>query len=408
MKWLNVAHAALIVCLIQSSPLAAQSDVPVKERLTGFVLRGDVSGAVSGYDSDRNGFDDPNQLIKYKNGSGQVLESAIGNYVDGLVVQVEWKHLQQTRNGGISSNNVIDQAIAAVKDWNANNDNQLGLKIRVFAGVYSPKWLTQHVHNGQLKLRNCENGTNATKDEVCGLKVYFKNNKSGILPSYWKPSFRTAWEDFQTKLAAKYNSEEVVQEIAVSGCMTHHAETMWRNKGDYNRPDGRHNIEAMMDVGLTLAKDKECLNWQIEVAADKWPNTYIGMAYNMWNNYRIENGELKWTLGRQFTEELMQKCIDEAGHFCVLGNNSLGVSDIGDEKQNNDVTYYLKAFGAAGHKVYVQTETKIDRQYDALNHAANKLYSKMGELPTISAMNKFSETFLSGNDMQGARNNLKN
>ncbi|MGI2259396.1 hypothetical protein [Shewanella sp. GXUN23E] len=416
MKWLAAVNAAIMVCLLQSAGFAEELDAgqtespEIKERLTGFLLRGDVSGEVSGYQSDRNGFDDPNQLIKVRNSSGQIVEEAIGKYVDGLVVQVEWKHLQDSANGEIqhySEGNVIDKAIAAVNAWNASNENQLGLKIRVFSGVYSPKWLTQHVHNGKLTLRNCENGSNATNDEVCGLKVYFKNDKIGILPSYWKPAFRTAWEDFQSKLAAEYNGISVVREIAVSGCMTHHAETMWRNKGDYNRPDGRHNIEVMMDVGLTVAKDKECLGWQIEVAAEKWPNTYIGMAYNMWNNYSIDDGQLVWTPGKKFTDELMQKCIDEAGTFCVLGNNSLGVSDIGDEESQGDVTYYLKSYGDVGHNIYVQTETAIDSQYDALNHAADELNATMAELPTIKAMNNFDETFLSGSQMQGARNNLK-
>lgn len=395
---------AIILAGIHFGLLADEVVVPGKDRLTGFVLRGDVSGAINGSTSNRNGFDDPTTEIDVEISQGNIEKQSIGHYVDGLVVQVEWKHLQTTAGGEITESNEIEKAVQAIEDWNAANTNQLGLKIRVFAGVYSPKWLT---HKDDGKLRNCENGKNATKTEVCGLKVYFKNNKQGILPSYWKPSFRTAWEDFQTKLAAKYDVKSVVQEIAVSGCMTHHAETMWRNKGDYNRPDGRHNIEAMMDVGLTLKEDKECLEWQIEVAANKWPNTYIGMAYNMWNNYKIENDELKWTPGKKFTNELMQKCIDEAGSFCVLGNNSLGISDIGDEESMGDVTYYLKSYGTAGHNIYVQTETKIDKQYQALNHAANILSAKMGELPTIKAMNKASTTFLSGTNMQNARSNLK-
>ncbi|EOD77640.1 hypothetical protein D515_03642 [Grimontia indica] len=404
MKSLIKSVLALLL-ILNANPALAEP----KERITGFVLRGDVDGSVNNFTSDRNGYDDPYQLVSVETSDGQIEQKPIGEYIDGLVVQVEWRHLQKEEAGPITENNVIDQAIARVNEWNNDPEttNTLGIKLRVFSGVFSPKWLTYHWHKGKYKLKNCEKGQNATAEEMCGVRAYFKNNKQGIIPSHWKLSFRTHWRDLQEKLADKYDNVPVIRELAVSGCMTHHAETMWRNKGDYNRPDGKHNVQALLNGGMTLESDKSCLRWQIKVAAKKWDNTPIAMAYNMWNDYEVVNDELIWTTKPQFTKELMDKCIEEADTNCILGNNSLGLNDIGDENNTDDVTYYLKEFGDAGHHIYVQTETTIDHQWVALNHAADVLNAQMGELPKIKAMNKESPTFLTGSNMQNARNNLK-
>ncbi|MCL1039133.1 hypothetical protein L2750_18545 [Shewanella submarina] len=352
----------LLLCAVSTT-----SVVEAKPRLEGFVLRGDHSGAVG----ERNHFDNPNG-------------STWATHVDGIVVQAEWAHLQPTKNGPISSNNVIDQAIAAVEQWNSANPNHtLGIKLRVFSGIYSPAWVSE---------------------ETGSFYAQYKNGKEGELPFYWKNKvFRPLWRDFQSKLAAKYDAESVVREVAVSGCMTHNAETMWRNPRDNSRDDGRKNIDIMIENGLTLAKDENCLQWQIRVAANKWPNTHIGMAYNMWKDY--ENG---WAKKPAFVDSLMDYCLERAPGRCILGNNSLGLNDIGDENKTDDVTYYLKRKGGAGNLIYIQTETVATDIHQAINHGADKLHAAMAELPKLKAMNKVSPDYLGGTDMQDARLNLKN
>jgi hypothetical protein len=353
--------ATLLVCLTASS-----AQVSAKDRLEGFVLRGDHSGTPG----QRNHFDNPNG-------------SSWANHVDGIVVQAEWAHLQPTKNGAIKSNNILDQAISAVTTWNnAHPSNKLGIKLRVFAGIYSPAWVGSET--GQFFAQ-------------------YKNSKQGNMPFYWKnKKFRPLWSNFQTKLGAKYDSHPLLREVAVSGCMTHNAETMWRNPRDNNRDDGRKNIDIMRDNGLTLAKDENCLKWQIRVAASKWPRTHIGMAYNMWKDY--ENG---WAKKPAFVNTLMDYCLQQAPGRCILGNNSLGVTDIGDENNSSDVTYYLRRKGNAGNPIYIQTETKADNIHRAINHGADRLHGAMAELPKLSAMAKVSSTYLQDDPMQDARLNLK-
>lgn len=351
----------LLVFLTASSAL-----VDAKNRLEGFVLRGDHNGTVGL----RNHFDNPNG-------------SSWANHVDGIVVQAEWAHLQPTKNGAIRSSNVLDDAIAAVTTWNnAHPANKLGIKLRVFAGIYSPAWVG--LETGQFFAQ-------------------YKNGKQGNMPFFWKArKFRPLWSNFQTKLGAKYDNHPLLREVAVSGCMTHNAETMWRNPRDNNRPDGKTNIQIMRNNGLTLRKDENCLKWQIRVAAKKWPKTHIGMAYNMWQDY--ENGNAKKPA---FVNSLMDYCLQQAPGRCILGNNSLGLTDIGDENDRNDVTYHLRRKGNAGNPIYIQTETVATNIHRAINHGADRLHGAMAELPKLKAMNKVSPTYLQSNSMQDARLNLQ-
>jgi hypothetical protein len=355
----------------QDSIRSGLKSVSMKERLKGFVLRGDADGSVG----QRNHFDDPN-TSSYE----------FGNYVDGLVVQVEWAHLQPEPSGEITSNNVIDQAIEAITEWNTNHaSNPLAIKLRVFAGIYAPGWVA---------------------DTTNGFMVYYKNDKQGMLPKYWwKNRYRPIWEDFQNKLAAKYDHLDIIGEVAVSGVMTHNAETMWRNLGDESRPDGRTNIEVMIENGLTLAKDEDALKWQVEAAANAWQQTPIALAMNMWKDY-----ENNWTAKPSFVQELIDHCQIVCGDRIIIGNNSIGLSDVekDDAYDSGDVLYYLReAFENKGMNIYVQTETVADTIHRAINYAEKNIGAEMAELPKLIAMDKFREDYLKKAAMQNARNELK-
>lgn len=343
----------------------------VKPRLKGFVLRGDADG----HPGNRNHFDNPNTS-----------EYNFGNDVDGLVVQVEWAHLQPDPSGEIIENNIIDQAIEAVILWNETHpENPLAIKLRVFSGIYAPAWVVE--------------ATN-------GFMVYYKNGKAGMLPKYWWANrYRPLWEDLQNKLAAQYDHLDIIREVAVSGVMTHNAETMWRNPGDMNRPDGRSNIEVMMENGLTITKDEKALKWQITAAANAWQKTHIALAMNMWKDY-----ENNWAAKPAFVEELIEHTISVCGARGIVGNNSIGVSDAeqDDAYNNGDVLYYLReAYETKGANIYVQTETIADDIHQAIKYGQEIIGAEMAELPKLKAMNKYSRDYLSGTDMQNARSDLK-
>jgi len=75
----------------------------------------------------------------------------------GLVIIATWKQLQPTPDSEIGDNNVIDQALAEVRAYNARNpDRPLAVKLRVWGGFEVPDWAMrlgggapiQTVHNG--------------------------------------------------------------------------------------------------------------------------------------------------------------------------------------------------------------------------------------------------------------------
>ncbi len=100
---------ALAIMLMGITALEA-----AKPKLEGFVLRGDVASGSPGL---RNHFDNPNG-------------SSWASSVDGIVVSAEWAHLQKRRNGPITSNNIIDRAVAAVKSYNRGKDKSKHLHVK--------------------------------------------------------------------------------------------------------------------------------------------------------------------------------------------------------------------------------------------------------------------------------------
>jgi hypothetical protein len=355
----------------QPEPEVKSVDQSLKPRIKGFVLRGDADG----YPGFRNHFDDPNTS-----------EYDFGRHVDGIVVQVEWAHLQPEPWGEIVENSIIDQAIAAIEQWNSNQpDHPLYIKLRVFSGIYAPAWVA---------------------DTTNGFMVYYKNGKEGMLPKYWWANrYRPLWEDLQLKLAAKYDEVDIIREVAVSGVMTHNAETMWRNPGDLSRPDGRANIDVMQENGLTMAKDEAALKWQIDAMSAVWKKTHIALAMNMWKDY-----ENNWAAKPAFVEDLIEHMLEVCGTRAVIGNNSIGLADTTNDDANDpgDVLYYLKqAFETSGAKIYIQTETVADRIHEAILYGQQNIGAEMAELPKLKAMAKYDTNYLSGSLMQDARMKLK-
>jgi hypothetical protein len=59
----------------------------------------------------------------------------------GLVIIATWKQLQPTPTSEIGENNVIDQALADVRAYNARNPAKpLAVKLRVWGGFEAPDW----------------------------------------------------------------------------------------------------------------------------------------------------------------------------------------------------------------------------------------------------------------------------
>ena len=341
-----------------------------KPKIEGFILRGDVP---SGAPGSRSHFDNP-----FDSGASW------GDKVDGIVITAEWADLQKSKYGEIESDNIIDQAINTITKWNVTRPKSewIYLKLRVFSGIYSPSWVGESVGS---------------------MYVNYKNSKQGTLPYFWESDFSVYWADFQKKLGQRYDNNPLLLDVALSGCMTHNAETMWRNYGASNTT----SIEDLKDKGLTVAKDERCLLHQLDVAANSWKSTNISMAINGWKNYEgTKSARGHYPLKTSFLTSMVNHCKSLLGNRCIVGNNSVGLKSVENE-EHTDSDNALSNVAGYGNETYVQTTTKADDIHEAATYAANKLHASAVELPKLRELNKVSSTYLGDSEMQTARNLLK-
>ncbi|MGI2258934.1 hypothetical protein [Shewanella sp. GXUN23E] len=419
--------------LLLSAPLSAKP--PIK----GFVSRGDLDSTVDGWTSNRNGFDDPFTLIDDQGTPGDTSDDLLlGHLVDAIMVQAEWRTLEPTE-GNLATNNVVDQAIRKVSDWNtAHPNNPLSIKLRVFAGMYSPKWLALN-NNGNPIMCSTAHLTN---ENLCFVNISTKNGKNGYIPSYWKSAYATKWQNFHSLMAGRYDSRGLIREVSLGGCAVANDESFWRHKGDDtpNGNDGVHVIRHLMNKGLTLEKDKNCLKNTQFSAMSAWSKTNIGVAYNVWFDYEANGNDLIWTQNLSFTRTAMQKCVDKFGSRCNIANNSYGNRDIGDEDDSNKISFWLKLAGteATWHNLaskfsfirdaqntYIQTEVwaaKKDENNQFIGGEANEIHTAIlvahdkmkihsAEIPKLRDLKRYdtylNDIYLSSTRVQNVRAALK-
>jgi hypothetical protein len=210
--------------------------------------------------------------------------------VTAFVVNVTWAQLQLSPDGPIAANNPIDQAITAARDIGPN----MGVKIRLLAGVDAPNWVKQ-LDGGPVSVFS-------TQDQT-----------GGTIGRFWTADFGRAYGDLWDKLAAEYDAVPQIREITVARCMTVFDETFIRDTSD---PASAQNL---LDAGFTTAADQTCIQQEI-ADGSAWKHTRIGVAFNPYQEV-LPGGVAK--TDEAFTESMMSYCRATLGAQCVLENNSI-------------------------------------------------------------------------------------
>ncbi|MBV8986689.1 MAG: hypothetical protein JO248_19825, partial [Acidimicrobiia bacterium] len=208
--------------------------------------------------------------------------------VRGWVVKAYWKDLQPTADGPIAANNAIDQAIAAARRLG------VGLKVRVYAGIYAPDW---------AKSRG------GSPVDV----VDPQNSQQGTVGRFWTEEFGATYADLQQKLAAKYDDVAEVREVVVSRCTTFFAEPFLRDKGE------KTSVDNLLSAGFNFGADQTCEREEID-AHKVWAHTHSDVAFSPYQN--IEKKGVRST-DEGFTQTMMQYCRTNLGARCVLENNAI-------------------------------------------------------------------------------------
>jgi hypothetical protein len=212
----------------------------------------------------------------------------------GFVVNVHWSALQPAQGGPLAPDNAIDQAITTVRTLNSTYHLDLGLKLRVLAGVWAPNW-AKDLDGQPIQLINPQNGA------------------EGTIGRFWSSAFGLAYDQFEGLLAAKYDNVPEVSEVTITRCTTFYDEPLIRDSGY------KPNDTALLAAGFTVAADENCQRQEIDEAT-VWQHTHSDLAFNP---YEVVNAEGFVSTDEPFTESLMEYCRQVLGTACVLENNSL-------------------------------------------------------------------------------------
>jgi hypothetical protein len=218
--------------------------------------------------------------------------AAYTSVMGGFVVNVHWSDIQPEANGPIAADNAIDQAIATLHQIDPSG--KMGLKLRLFAGIYAPDW-AKSIDGPRIPIRDPATGA------------------SGTVGRFWSAGFGAAYADLMSKLAAKYDSVPEVREITISRCTTAYAEPFIRDAGD------AATVNALLQAGFTVSADESCLREEIDAHA-VWVRTRSDLAFNPYQ--RLDGGRRG---DEAFTESMMDYCRATLGARCVLENNSIRV-----------------------------------------------------------------------------------
>lgn len=244
---------------------------------------------------------DPQTGLKPLLGGIVAIESApdqadLMGALGGVSVSVPWRVLQPVDEDALGDTSQVDRAIAAVRAWSTRCDRDIGLRVRVLAGISAPPWAVEAAGAPVL-----------VKDPVDG--------KEGAAARFWTPSFGRAYDRLQRLLAARYDDVPEVREVSVSRCTTVYAEPFIRQASDAS------TVASLRDAGYTDELDQACQQSALE-AHRVWQHTRSGYALNPAALFDGPGG----AAGRRSAEVPLAAaatCRRLLAQRCVLENNSV-------------------------------------------------------------------------------------
>jgi hypothetical protein len=214
--------------------------------------------------------------------------------VSNFVVAANWSDLQPQPDGPIVRNNAIDRGIAEARAMEAAHKGLIvGIKLRVYAGIDAPDWV-KNLGGAPLPVFSPQSGV------------------SGTVGRFWTPAFGAAWDQFQSKLAAIYDTVPEIREQVIARCTTVYDEPFVRQREGISRAE-------FVAAGYTVAADETCQRQEIQEAAAVWHHTRSVLTLNPFQPLTAKPG----TTDEAFTQQMMAYCRKLMGPRCVLENNSI-------------------------------------------------------------------------------------
>jgi hypothetical protein len=217
----------------------------------------------------------------------------------GIVINATWDAIEPTQ-GGAPDFSTVDAALTQVRTYNAQNAAApLGVKLRVYQGANAPAW-AKAIDGGPVNIvRNpagCPSGS-------CPLTV----------GKFWSANYIAAWRDFQATLAAKYDDEPLIKQVAITSCAPQTDEPFVPTVDPTAKA-------AQAAAGYTDDAEKACLTGALDDYA-AWKNTLLDFTFNTFTNSGLDDGGAG--TDPTFTTGLMNTCRSQYPARCVLDNHAL-------------------------------------------------------------------------------------
>jgi hypothetical protein len=254
----------------------------------------------------------------------------------GIVIQATWKQIQPYTKDDFDTS-VIDNALSQTAydtDHNINGDNvtdyntsvtqsttlqppnnrTIGVRLRIFAGCSSgdndaPEWAMKTDPGFPIYVTAEYN----QKPETCEVGQFWNTNSN----------YAMAWRNLQSKLAAKYDTNPLIQEVSITSCTSFSAEPFFLNlvgptyttqyPPPVNLPPSP--TDALQSNGYTDAAYYECLTKAIDDYAP-WQATRLEFSFNGFSGV---NGQTDVAA----SERIMRRCRLTVGPRCILSNHDL-------------------------------------------------------------------------------------
>jgi hypothetical protein len=211
--------------------------------------------------------------------------------VYAAVVLVErWSHLEPER--GKFDDADIEKGLGQIRAYNAKYPKTPVVgKLRVFGGPNAPAW-AKAIDGGPIDLS--------------------KKGRTMVVGKFWTAGYTEAWRELQAALAAKYDDNPLVQEVAISSCGSTSAEPFVMSMLT-------ENIPVFQKAGFTDDAMMACLMNAPEDYAG-WKHAALDYTFN---GYRTYGPDGKWILRPEFTVKVMDAFREKYGARAVVANHGL-------------------------------------------------------------------------------------
>jgi hypothetical protein len=262
----------------------------------------------------------------------QPIEAEPGVF-NGVVINIGWDALQPTQTTLDTS--TIDQALADVTAYNAQYPKTpLGVRLNVMGGLLAPTWAK-------------------TMDGPAVVTMYQPNGSAQptvfSIGRFWNADYQAAWASLQTKLAAKYDTNPLINEISNDACASVTDEPFIIITSDLA-------ITNMHAAGFTDAKYLSCLQ-ESPSFYYAWRETPMHWTFNP-----FEHTDTSTVIADETTTQYIIKAWrTHLGPKAILANHDLqsGSLDGVNQAEYPNIAVMYQQFKQLGGLINLQTYAAV-------------------------------------------------